>query len=82
MIGEVEGFLKLLFDLQTRQVLAVHIIGPQAAELVHLGQAVMRLGGGIDYFLEEVMNFPTLTAAYKVAAMNGVDAQGHLCHRL
>jgi NAD(P) transhydrogenase len=64
--------LKLLFHRETRCLLGVHICGQSAAELVHIGQAVMKLGGTIDYFIDTVYNFPTLSSAYKVAAHDGL----------
>jgi NAD(P) transhydrogenase len=51
----------------------VHIIGEGAAELVHIGQAVMILKGTIDYFVETVFNYPTLAECYKQAAFNGIN---------
>jgi NAD(P) transhydrogenase len=47
-------------------VLGVHIIGEGASELVHIGQAVMILGGTVDYFIDTVFNYPTLAECYKV----------------
>jgi NAD(P) transhydrogenase len=70
--GDTTGRLKLIFHRDTRKVLGVHIIGEGASELVHIGQAVMTLGGSIDYFIETVFNYPTLAECYKVAAFNGV----------
>lgn len=70
--GDTTGRLKLVFHRDTRQVLGVHIIGEGASELVHIGQAVMRLGGTIDYFIDTVFNYPTLAECYKVAAFNGL----------
>ena len=66
------GRLKLVFHRDTRKVLGVHIIGEGAAELVHIGQAVMTLGGTIDYFIDTVFNYPTLAECYKAAAFNGI----------
>ena len=60
----------MLFHRETRSLLGVHIIGSGATELVHIGQAVLRLGGGLDYFLETVFNYPTLAECYKVAALD------------
>jgi NAD(P) transhydrogenase len=57
-------------------VLGVHIIGEGAAELVHIGQAVMILGGTIDYFIDTVFNYPTLAECYKAAAFNGLGRLG------
>jgi len=51
----------------------VHIIGEKASELVHIGQAVLAFGGPIDYFVDTVFNYPTLSEAYKVAALNGLN---------
>ncbi|MDR3751201.1 MAG: Si-specific NAD(P)(+) transhydrogenase [Terracidiphilus sp.] len=70
--GDTTGRLKLVFHRETRKVLGVHIIGEGAAELVHIGQAVMILGGTVDYFVDTVFNYPTLAECYKVAAFNGL----------
>jgi NAD(P) transhydrogenase len=71
--GDTTGRLKLIFHRETRQVLGVHIIGEGAAELVHIGQAVMALGGNLDYFIDTVFNYPTLAECYKAAAFNGIN---------
>ena len=70
--GDTTGRLKLIFHRDTRKVLGVHIIGEDATELVHIGQAVMTLGGTVDYFIDTVFNYPTLAECYKVAAFNGL----------
>jgi NAD(P) transhydrogenase len=51
----------------------VHVIGEGATELVHIGQAVIAHGGKVDYFVDNVFNYPTLAEAYKVAALNGIN---------
>jgi NAD(P) transhydrogenase len=71
--GDTTGRLKLIFHRETREILGVHIIGEGAAELVHIGQAVMALGGKVDYFIDSVFNYPTLAECYKAAAFNGVN---------
>jgi NAD(P) transhydrogenase len=71
IINDHDGLLKLIFDPKSRRVLGVHIVGERATELIHIGQAVMTLGGTIDYFVDTVFNYPTLSEAYKVAAMDG-----------
>ena len=70
--GDHDGVLKLIFCPHTRRILGVHIIGEQATDLIHIGQAVMSFGGTIDYFIETVFNFPTMSEAYKLAALNGL----------
>jgi NAD(P) transhydrogenase len=73
LIGDDLGMLKILFHRETKQLLGVHIIGEGATEIVHLGQAVMHLGGGLDYLTSCVFNYPTLTEAYKIAALDGLN---------
>lgn len=71
--GDTTGRLKLIFHRETHDVLGVHIIGEGAAELVHIGQAVMVLNGKVDYFVDTVFNYPTLAECYKAAAFNGLN---------
>lgn len=68
--GDDAGLLKLIFHRDTRELLGAHCIGTRATELIHIGQAVLRLGGGLDYFLQTVFNYPTFAECYKVAALN------------
>ncbi len=73
IIGLQEGLLKMLFSIETQKLLGVHIIGEGATELVHIGQAVISLGGTLDYFVQTVFNYPTLAEAYKVAALDAYN---------
>jgi NAD(P) transhydrogenase len=73
IIGLHEGMLKMLFSIETQKLLGVHIIGEGATELVHIGQAVISLGGTLDYFVQTVFNYPTLAEAYKVAALDAYN---------
>jgi NAD(P) transhydrogenase len=73
IIGDTTGMLKILFHRETRKVLGVHIIGEGASELIHVGQAVLSLGGTIDYFIDTVFNYPTLSECYKKAALDGIN---------
>jgi len=71
--GDTAGRLKLIFHRETREVLGVHIIGEEATELLHIGQAVMILKGTVNYFVDTVFNYPTLAECYKLAAFNGLN---------
>ena len=71
--GHTDGRLKLLFHRETLELLGVHIFGEDAAELLHIGQAVMLLKGKITYFKNTVFNYPTLAECYKTAAFNGLN---------
>ena len=74
--GHTEGRLKLLFNRQTLELLGVHIYGEDAAELLHIGQAVLLLKGKMTYFIQTVFNYPTLAECYKAAAFNGLNRLG------
>ncbi|MBQ0745814.1 MAG: Si-specific NAD(P)(+) transhydrogenase [Marinobacter sp.] len=74
--GEAVGMLKLLFHRETRQILGIHCFGDQAAEIVHIGQAIMNQKGeanSLDYFINTTFNYPTMAEAYRVAALNGLN---------
>jgi NAD(P) transhydrogenase len=73
IIGDRTGLLKIIFHLETREILGVHIIGEGASELIHIGQAVMAFKGKIDYFVNTVFNYPTLAECYKTAAFDGIN---------
>ncbi len=73
IMGDENGMLKLLFHRESEELLGVHIIGEFAAELIHIGQAVMGLRGGLAYLRDAVFNYPTLAECYKVAALDGYN---------
>ena len=73
ILGDENGMLKILFHRETKQVLGVHIIGEYATELIHIGQAVIALKGGLRYLMDAVFNYPTLAECYKVAALDGYN---------
>jgi NAD(P) transhydrogenase len=72
IVGDLDGLLKLIFDVSTKKLLGVHILGERATELVHTGQSVMHFGGTIDDFIDQVFNFPTLGEMFKYAAYDGL----------
>jgi NAD(P) transhydrogenase len=70
ILGDSYGMLKLLVSPDDRTILGVHVLGTHATEVVHIGQAVMGLGGTVDYLVDAVFNYPTLAESYKVAALD------------
>jgi NAD(P) transhydrogenase len=73
ILGDQNGLLKLLVCADTRKILGVHVFGTNATELVHIGQAVIDLGGTVDYLVNAVFNYPTLAESYKVAALDATN---------
>ncbi|MEV0940972.1 Si-specific NAD(P)(+) transhydrogenase [Micromonospora wenchangensis] len=70
IVGDSYGMLKLLVSPQDGRLLGVHVFGTGATEIVHIGQTVMGCGGTVDYLIDTVFNYPTLSEAYKVAALD------------
>ncbi|MEX2178265.1 MAG: Si-specific NAD(P)(+) transhydrogenase [Gemmatimonadaceae bacterium] len=74
ILGDTDGFVKLIFSPDDQRVLGVSIVGEQACELIHLAACVMSFGGTIDYFIQSVFNYPALSDAFKYAAYDGLQA--------
>jgi NAD(P) transhydrogenase len=74
IIGDDAGVVKLVFDRATRKLIGCHCIGDRASELVHIGQAVITLGGVVETFIEMVFNYPTLGEMFKYAAYDALGA--------
>jgi NAD(P) transhydrogenase len=70
IIGEPAGFLTLVCERSTMRVLGVQVLGESATELVHLGQAAIAMSATVDFFVEQIFNFPTMTEAYRIAAFD------------
>jgi len=75
--GDIDGFVKLLFDPETKKLLGAHLLGTNATELVHVPQMVMAHGGGLADFLDAVFNVPTLSECFKYAAYDGLQRLSH-----
>jgi len=74
--GKDIGSLKILFHRETKEILGIHCFGERAAEIIHIGQAIMEQKGDantIEYFVNTTFNYPTMAEAYRVAALNGLN---------
>lgn len=74
--GHTVGMVKLLFHVESLEILGIHCFGEQASEIIHIGQAIMSQGGAgntLKYFVETTFNYPTMAEAYRVAALNGLN---------
>lgn len=71
--GSNVGLMKLIFHADTLELLGVHVIGRGATEVVHIGQVAMNFHARIDFFIDQVFNYPTYAEGYRVAALNGLN---------
>lgn len=71
--GAQVGLFKILFHVETLEILGVHIIGRSATETIHIGQVAMSFNARIDYFINQVFNYPTYAEGYRIAALNGIN---------
>ncbi len=74
IIGDLDGFVKLVFRADNQQLLGVSIVGENASELIHIAMACLSFGGTIDFFIQSVFNYPSLAEVYKYAAYDGLQA--------
>lgn len=76
--GSNVGMFKILFHPDTLELLGVHIIGRSATELIHIGQVAISYRAKIDYFIDQIFNYPTYAEGYRVAALNGINKIKHV----
>ncbi|MCP5469904.1 MAG: Si-specific NAD(P)(+) transhydrogenase [Chlamydiales bacterium] len=67
------GLFKVLFDKKSLKILGVHIVGRNATEVIHIGLLAMQFGARLDYFTQQVFNYPTFAEGYRIAAFNGLN---------
>lgn len=77
IIGNDPGMFKILFHADTLDILGIHIIGREATEVIHIGQVAMTFNAKIDYFIDQVFNYPTYAEGYRIAALNGMNKVKH-----
>lgn len=77
IIGNDPGMFKILFHAETLEILGIHIIGRAATEVIHIGQVAMSFNARIDYFIDQVFNYPTYAEGYRIAALNGFNKIKH-----
>jgi NAD(P) transhydrogenase len=77
IVGNDPGMFKILFHADTLEILGIHIIGRAATEVIHIGQVAMSFNARIDYFIDQVFNYPTYAEGYRIAALNGFNKVKH-----
>ncbi len=77
IVGNDPGMFKILFHRETLEILGIHIVGRGATENIHIGQVAMTFNARIDYFIDQVFNYPTYAEGYRIAALNGFNKVKH-----
>jgi NAD(P) transhydrogenase len=77
IVGNDPGMFKILFHAETLEILGIHIIGRAATEVIHIGQVAMSFNARIDYFIDQIFNYPTYAEGYRIAALNGFNKVKH-----
>jgi NAD(P) transhydrogenase len=77
IVGNDPGMFKILFHAETLEILGIHIIGRAATEVIHIGQVAMSFNARIDYFIDQIFNYPTYAEGYRIAALNGLNKVKH-----
>jgi NAD(P) transhydrogenase len=75
IMGDTGGVLKLLFDAESMTLLGAHLVGSNASELIHIGQAFLKAGTTAEEILETLFNYPTLSDTYRHAAVEALGAK-------
>lgn len=76
---ETEGFVKVVFDRTTRLLLGVHILGPEASDLISEAALALEMGATVEDLALTIHPHPTLGEALCEAAE---DAEGMAIHTL
>jgi len=75
IIGDRDGFLKLLFREEDMRLLGVSVIGEQATELVHVGLTALLQEATAELFIQTCFNYPTLSELYKYATYDALGVR-------
>jgi len=75
--NDAEGLVKFLSDAETDRILGIHIVGPNAGELIAEGVLAMEYGASSEDIGRTCHAHPTLSEAFKEAAMAAYDKPIH-----
>jgi dihydrolipoamide dehydrogenase len=75
--GDQEGMMKIISEKKYGEILGVHILGPHATELIHLGAMAMTHEIGVEGIKQMIFAHPTFSEAFFEAAL---DTYGEAIH--
>ena len=77
-LGETEGFVKVVADKKTGEILGVHIIGPEATEMIHEFAVGRTLEATVDEIMHTIHAHPTLSEAALEATLAALGQAIHI----
>ena len=77
MIGESDGFVKVVSDSRYDELLGVHVIGPHATDLIAEAVVALEHGATTESLMKSVHAHPTLSEAVMEAAHGAFDRPIH-----
>jgi dihydrolipoamide dehydrogenase len=80
-VNETEGFFKVVSDKQTHKVLGIHIVGPEASDLISEGALALEMHAFLEDIGLTIHPHPTLGEGMMEAAMNGLGHAIHIMNR-
>ncbi len=81
-LGETEGVIKILAEKESKRIIGVHIIGPRASDLIPEATLAMKMGATISDIAKTIHPHPTLSEAFKEAALDALGDAIHLGRRV
>jgi dihydrolipoamide dehydrogenase len=77
-LGETDGFVKVVADKATGEILGVHIIGPEATEIIHEFAVGRTLEATLDEIMHTIHAHPTLSEAAFEATLAALGQAIHI----
>ena len=81
VMHETDGFVKVIADAETRQLLGVHIVGPEASALISEGALALEMAAFVEDIMLTVHPHPTLGEAFMEAAASSIGQAIHIQNR-
>jgi dihydrolipoamide dehydrogenase len=80
-VAETDGFFKVVADKKTNELLGVHIVGPEASDLISEGALALEMHAFLEDVGLTIHPHPTLGEGFMEAAMNGLGHAIHILNR-
>jgi len=80
-VHETDGFFKVIADKKTNELLGVHIVGPEASDLISEGALALEMHAFLEDIGLTIHPHPTLGEGMMEAAMNGLGHAIHILNR-